>query len=149
MDFTLIPICYDNEHIMRYKHKEDYYCDICNKQGVSYCCDNCDYYRCRNCHRDLLAEEEIKERLRLSKLKNEFKLAELNLKNDNLEDWEVMIGDHGEILYINKLTKTCSYDYPYSINDKIIREDTPRYSRESNNYRCTFTELINTIKSFF
>lgn len=146
MDFTLIPICYDNEHIMRYKHKEDYYCDICNKQGVSYCCDNCDYYRCRNCHRDLLAEEEIKERLRLSKLKNEFKLAELNLKNDNLEDWEVMISD-GEILYINKLTKTYSYDYPLYISPSL--SDREIKTHNDDRVRCTFTELINTIKSFF
>ena len=130
---------------MRYKHKEDY-CDICNKQGVSYCCDNCDYYRCRNCHRDLLAEEEIKERLRLSKLKNEFKLAELNLKNDNLEDWEVMISD-GEILYINKLTKTYSYDYPLYISPSL--SDREIKTHNDDHVRCTITDIINTIKSFF
>lgn len=145
MDFTLVPVCSDKEHIMRYKYKEDHYCDICNKQRVSYCCDNCDYYRCSTCHLDLLAEIKIKERLRLAKLKNEFKLAELNLKNDNLHSWEVMVSD-GEILYINKLTKTYSYDYPLYMSPPSFEEIK---THNNDHVRCTFSDLLNTIKSFF
>ena len=148
MDFTLVPVCSEKEHELDYDYKEGYKCEICFKTGVSYRCNNCDYRRCSKCHRDILASEEIKERLKIAKFKNDIKIAEHKLKRDNLEDWEVMVSN-SEIYYINKLTLSYSYDYPYSINDKIIREDTPRYSRESNNYRCTFTEIYNTIKSFF
>ena len=64
MNFQLIPICSEIEHEMEYKYKDEGHCDICSKSGISYRCINCDYSRCSGCHRDILASEEISERLR-------------------------------------------------------------------------------------
>jgi len=144
MNLTLIPVCSEKEHELDYDYKEGYKCEICFKVGVSYRCNNCDYRRCSKCHRDILASEEIKEGLKVAKLKNDIRIVEYNLKRDNLDDWEVIISN-SDICYINKLTHKYSYDYPY----KRISDDTPRYNQETNNYRCTFTEIYNTIKSFF
>ena len=117
MDFSLIPICSEISHKMSYKYKEGYRCDICNKEHISYICINCEYSRCSGCHRDILASEEISERLRKGRIKNDIKLAETKLKEDGLTQWDVMVSN-GEICYVNKLVKTYSFDYPYDKNMK-------------------------------
>tara|TARA_A100001015_G_scaffold148400_1_gene164597 strand:+ start:7181 stop:7657 length:477 start_codon:yes stop_codon:yes gene_type:complete len=158
MDFTLVPICSEVDHEMEYIHKSGK-CDICRKNNISYCCINCEYSRCSRCHRDILAEQEIKSRLIHERIKNNIKLAEGRLKEDGLCDWDVMVVD-GEICYINKLLRTYSYDYPKSktpelspelVTEKIlIPESLPTPIPENYNHiRCTFTEIYNTIKSYF
>ena len=162
MNFQLVPICSEVEHEMKYNYKESHRCDICNKTGISYMCINCEYSRCSKCHRDILASEEISERLKKAKLKNSIKLAEVRLKDDGLDGWDVMV-INGEICYINKLCRTYSYDYPKSTTPKLSPElsptstpelsTTPEYYDSKDTYeyniRCTFTEIYNSIRSFF
>ena len=150
MNFTLIPICSEIEHDLKYDYKVGHNCEICKKSDISYRCANCDYGRCSGCHRDILASEKIKERLRLAKLKNDIKLAENCLKVDNLDDWDVMVSN-GEICYINKLTRSYSFDYP-SKSSPDLSPDTIRdeiHFKNDGHVRCSFTEIINTIKSYF
>lgn len=156
MELTLVPICSEIDHDLNYNYKPVSYCEICKKNNISYCCINCDYGRCSGCHRDILASEEIKERLRLAKLKNDIKLAENSLKIDKLDDWEVMVSN-GEICYINKLTRSYSFDYPLSKSPNITT-DTSLESlpdilkgnlKNDGHIRCSFTEIYNNIKSFF
>ena len=150
MNFTLVPICSEVEHEMGYYYKSDYRCDICNVQGVSYCCNNCEYSRCSKCHRNILGEQEIRDRLRHSRIKNNIKLAELRLKDDGLNEWDVMVVD-GEICYINKLLRTYSYDYPKSTTPESTPESlpTPIPENYTDHIRCTFTEIYNAIKTLF
>lgn len=149
MNFQLIPICSEIEHEMEYKYKEGH-CDICSKRVVSYRCKNCDYSRCSGCHRDILASEEISERLRKAKIKNDIRLSELKLKEDGLSGWDVMVSD-GEICYVNKLKSTYSFEYPYiappenSPNTKI----EVRNIKSINQRSCKFTEIYDSIKNYF
>lgn len=145
MDLTLIPICSVKDHDLKYNYKIDYICEICNKSDISYCCINCEYGRCSKCHRDILASEEIKERLRLAKLKNDIKLAELKLIQDKFNEWKVMVSD-GKIIYVNKTLSTYSYNYPRSLK---FSPSPKKESYDNDHVRCTFTEILNTIKSFF
>tara|TARA_B100000902_G_scaffold277511_1_gene263274 strand:+ start:572 stop:1048 length:477 start_codon:yes stop_codon:yes gene_type:complete len=158
MNFTLVPICSEIDHEMEYNYKENYKCDICDKYEISYCCINCEYSRCSKCHRDILASEDIKNRLRHNRIKNNIKLAENRLKDDGLDGWDVMVVN-GEICYINKLLRTYSYDYPKSVSPESSPEYTIETSSESlptpipenynEHFRCTLSELFNTIKSYF
>lgn len=132
MNFKLIPICSEIEHEMEYKYKEGHQCDICHKKYISYRCINCEYGRCSKCHRDILASEEISERLRKEKIKNSIKLAESKLKEDGLTQWTVMVSN-GEICYINKLMRTYSFDYPYTPPPP---EDSPIYIDISPKDNC-------------
>jgi hypothetical protein len=104
------------------------------------------------CHRDILAAEEIKERLRIAKVKNNIKIAEKNLKKDQLNDWDVMVVQ-GEICYINKLTRSYSYDYPIVVSPRkspdISVTDQDNIHQYHESYRCHFSEIYNTIKSLF
>ena len=111
MDFTLVPICSEIKHTMGYSIMSDYQCDICLEGYISWQCINCEYSRCSKCHRNKLAENEIKVRLNYVKMKNEIKLAEMKLKMDGLDCWDVIVRD-GEICYVKKTSKTYSYDYP-------------------------------------
>tara|TARA_A200000113_G_C8831751_1_gene343952 strand:- start:408 stop:875 length:468 start_codon:yes stop_codon:yes gene_type:complete len=155
MNLTLVPICSEIDHDLNYDYNENTKCEICMKNYVSYRCINCDYGRCSKCHRDILAAEEIKERLRIAKIKNNIKIAEKNLKKDHLDDWDVMVVQ-GEICYINKLTRSYSYDYPLSKSPPVVSPIKERDNqhetiniKNDNHIRCTFTEIYNTIKSFF
>ena len=150
MNFQLIPICSEIEHEMEYKYKDEGHCDICSKSGISYRCINCDYSRCSGCHRDILASEEISERLRKAKIKNDIKLAELKLKEDGLTQWDVMVSN-GEICYVNKLMRTYSFDYPYTEppnnSPDIKTEVRPR--EQINNIRCGIATTYENIKNYF
>ena len=76
-------------------------------------------------------------------------LRKNNDKEDGLCDWDVMVVD-GEICYINKLLRTYSYDYPKSTTPELSPETLPTPIPENYNHiRCTFTEIYNTIKSYF
>ena len=159
MELTLVPICSEIDHVLNYDYKIGYSCEICKKSDISYRCANCDYGRCSGCHRDVLASERIKERLRIAKLKNDIKISENSLKVDKLDDWGVMVSN-GEICYINKLTRSYSFDYPYSgktlgkspdTKPDISPDITPDeiHFKNDGHVRCSFTEIINTIKSYF
>ena len=150
MNFQLIPICSEVEHEMEYKYKDEGHCDICGKKVVSYRCKNCDYSRCSGCHRDILASEEISERLRKAKIKNDIKLSELRLKEDGLTEWDVMVSN-GEICYVNKLKSTYSFDYPYVVppeNSPIAKTEVrPIKPRDKRN--CKFTNIYDSLKNYF
>ena len=154
MNLTLVPICSEIDHDLNYDYRVDDKCEICMKNQVSYRCINCEYGRCSRCHRDILAAEEIKERLRIAKVKNNIKIAEKKLKKDQLNDWDVMVVQ-GEICYINKLTRSYSYDYPLLKPPdlspvKVIDNQQATINIKNNGHvRCSFTEIYNTIKSFF
>ena len=145
MDLTLIPICSVKDHDLKYNYKIDYSCEICNKSDISYCCINCEYGRCSKCHRDILKDKELRDRLRLAKLKNDIKLAELKLIQDKFNEWKVMVSD-GKIIYVNKTLSTYSYNYPQSLK---FSPPPKKESYDNDHVRCTFTEILNTIKSFF
>lgn len=160
MDFRLIPICSEIDHDMEYKYKDGYNCDICGRKNISYRCKNCEYSRCSGCHRDILASKEISERLRLARIKNDIKLAELTLKEDGLFQWEVMVSN-GEICYINKLTRTYSFDYPYTLTpDDSPRDDSsrdynqantevrPKIIPETDSNKFSFSNIYETIRSY-
>ena len=171
MDFTLVPICSEIDHDLKYNYKEGYKCEICNKSYISYRCVNCDYGRCSGCHRDILAEKEIKERLKHERIKKDIKHAENKLKKDGLDDWNVMVVN-GEICYINKLVKTYSYDYPLSVEPDLSPEtietplpipetpspetpiletpipETPIDYKGRINRGCVFSDIYNSIKSY-
>ena len=144
MDFSLIPICSEIKHDLIYNYKEDFKCDICGKKKISYQCKNCEYSRCKNCHHDYIAQEEISERIRLSKLKNDIKLSKSRLKNDGLNYWDVMV-TKGEICFVNKLSKTYSYDYPLS----IIPDPSPISYKEQilPQKESTINWILNGIQS--
>lgn len=153
MNLTLVPICSEIDHDLNYDYRGGVKCEICMKDPVSYRCINCEYGRCSRCHKDILAAEEIKERLRIAKVKNNIKIAEKNLKKDQLNDWDVMVVQ-GEICYINKLTRSYSYDYPIVVSPRkspeiLVNEENPNIHHYHESYRCTFTEIFNTIKSYF
>jgi len=152
MNLTLIPICSEIDHDLNYDYRSNSKCEICMKNHVSYRCINCEYGRCSMCHRDILAAEEIKERLRIAKVKNNIKIAEKNLKKDQLNDWDVMVVQ-GEICYINKLTRSYSYDYPIVVSPRkspdISVTDQGNIHQYHESYRCHFSEIYNTIKSLF
>ena len=148
MDLTLIPICSVKDHDLKYNYKIGYICEICNKSDISYCCINCEYGRCSKCHRDILASEEIKERLILAKLKNDIKLAELKLIQDKFNEWKVMVSD-GKIIYVNKTLSTYSYNYPRNLKFSPSPKKESYDNDNDDHVRCTFTEILNTIKSFF
>jgi hypothetical protein len=144
MDFSLIPICSEIKHDLIYNYKEDFKCDICGKKKISYQCKNCEYSRCKNCHHDYIAQEEISERIRLSKLKNDIKISEKRLKKDGLNYWDVMV-TNGEICFVNKLSRTYSYDYPLS----IIPDPSPISYKEqiTPQKESTMNWIINGIQS--
>lgn len=154
MDFQLIPICSEKEHEMGYKYKEGYHCDICDRKSISYRCINCEYSRCSACHRDILASEEISKRLRKGKIKNDIKLAEVNLKEDGLTEWAVMVSN-GEICYVNKLIKTYSFDYPLSEktsqspdeNTSVKTEVRPVNYETTSHVRCDIANIYDYLKS--
>ena len=152
MNLTLVPICSEIDHDLNYDYREGVKCEICMKNYVSYGCINCEYGRCSICHRDILAAEEIKERLRIAKVKNNIKIAEKKLKKDQLNDWDVMVVQ-GEICYINKLTRSYSYDYPIVVSPRkspdISVTDQGNIHQYHESYRCHFSEIYNTIKSLF
>ena len=153
MDLQLIPICSEIDHDMGYKYKEGGICDICEKQGVAYRCNNCEYSRCSRCHRDILASKEISERLRKGKIKNDINLAELKLKEDGLTQWNAMVRD-GEICYVNKLRNTYSFDYPFIEKptlspDEDVLEETlvrPANYRTTSQVRCSIANIYDYLK---
>lgn len=149
MDFKLIPICSEVGHEMNYKYNSGSSCDICKKRVVSYRCDNCEYSRCSGCHRDILASEEIAQRIKSGKLKNDIRLEELRLKKDNLTQWNVEVKD-GKICYINKLLKTYSFDYPsngyYDVSPIDKTEVRPK--KEYDHVRCGIANIYDYMKSF-
>lgn len=144
MDFSLIPICSEIKHDLIYNYKEDFKCDICGKKKISYQCKNCEYSKCKNCHHDYIAQEEISERIRLSKLKNDIKISEKRLKKDGLNYWDVMV-TNGEICFVNKLSRTYSYDYPLS----IIPDPSPISYKEQilPQKESTMNWILNGIQS--
>ena len=149
MNLQLIPICSEIEHEMIYKYKGGWICDICSKKNISYRCKNCEYSRCSRCHRDILASEEISERLRKEKIKNDIKLAELKLKEDGLTQWDVMVSN-GEICYVNKLVKTYSFDYPMvdkpiasPVTDEIMTEVERITYRKTTHLRCGISNIYD------
>ena len=149
MDFQLIPICSEVEHEMEYKYKVGHQCDICSRKVISYRCKNCEYSRCSRCHRDILASEEISERLRKEKIKNDIKLSELRLTADGLTEWEVMVSN-SEICYVKKLKSTYSFDYPYVVppeNSPITKTEVRPKTRNQN--RCKFTNIYDSLKNYF
>ena len=144
MDLSLIPICSEIKHDLIYNHNEDYNCDICGKKKISYQCKNCEYSRCKNCYHDYIAQEEISERIKLSKLKNDIKISELRLRKDGLNYWDVMV-TNGEICFVNKLSRTYSYDYPLS----IIPDASPisYKGKTSPKKESTMNWILNGIQS--
>lgn len=156
MDLRLIPVCNDKDHEMEYKYKNTYNCDICHRKGISYRCINCEYSRCSKCHGDIMASEEISERLKKEKIKNDIVLAESKLKKDSLTDWSVMVSD-GEICYVNKLMKTYSFDYPYvrppedSPNTKteVRSKMNEEINSNRNHIRCSIMNIYGYITSYF
>jgi len=153
MNFQLIPICSEQEHEMEYKYKEGYHCDICDRKSISYRCINCEYSRCSACHRDILASEEISKRLRKAKIKNDIKLAEVNLKEDGLTNWDVKVSN-GEICYINKPMKTYSFDYPFTENPTLSPDENtsvktdvrPVNYRKTSEVRCGIANIYDYFK---
>jgi hypothetical protein len=149
MDLTLIPVCSISEHELIYDIN-NYRCDICNKYLVKYKCRNCEYGRCKRCHEDIRASQDIKKRLNIQKVKNEIKLAELNLKRDGLDSlWEVQI-HNSKIVYVNKKIQSVNYDYPSYESPYISPDTTPeKYNYVDDHIRCSFIGIFNTIKSYF
>lgn len=120
MDFTLIPICYDKEHIMENNYKDDeyaeYYCNICNEKGIAYICLNCEYFRCSKCHLEILKEKRLDDAIKSSmtkKITERLQEEQYKLNKDGLDKWCVdLLKDTGELYYYNINTKSISYDYP-------------------------------------
>ena len=145
MDFTLIPVCNEIKHVMDYHKRSSRRCDICRTGCISYQCINCEYSRCSKCHRDKLAEDDIKVRLNYVKMKNELRLVDMKLKMDGLDNWTVMVKD-SEILYVNKLTQCHSYEYPKCDIPGIspgISPDTPVETKPKFNdhVRCSLSDI--------
>jgi len=115
MNLELIPICNDQGHDIRYKYNDEFYCVICNNEGTSYRCINCEYCICSKCHRNLLKKE--KEKLSLlqvstSELDKIIRQEQIRIDTDGLFDWIVRISKDKELYYYNGITKGISYDYP-------------------------------------
>lgn len=150
MNLRLIPICSEEEHIMNYEYKKEYKCEICSKIGISYRCNNCEYSRCSGCHRNILASQEISERLKNERIKNDIKLAEMRLKEDGLTQWEVEI-KNSEICYVNKMMRSYSFDYPYTeppLNSPIDKTEVRTKKDDSNHIRCVIADIYSYMKSF-
>ena len=150
MDLTLIPICNEIKHVMDYHKRSSRRCDICQNGCVSWFCINCEYSRCSKCHRDKLAEEDIKVRLNYVKMKNELRLADMKLKMDGLDNWTAMVKDR-EILYVNKLTHCHSYEYPKCDIPGIspIPEMTPDLEttpKFNDHVRCSLSDIYQMLR---
>ena len=120
MDFTLIPVCSEREHIMNNKYKKlEYYCSICDREGIDHQCINCEYTRCATCHKGVIRQirDEQFERAILISMHDKINKALLKeqrrLNRDGLIQWTVKLSRKDkELYYYNDYTKSISFDYP-------------------------------------
>ena len=121
MNLELIPVCSEKDHDIRYKYNEEFYCVICNNEGTSYRCINCEYCICSKCHRNL--QKMIKTlRVSSSDLDKMRKDEQFRIDIDGLFDWVVRISKSKELYYYNVITKTISYDYPSTLEPDVSPE---------------------------
>ena len=114
MDYTLIPICTEIPHEMRYERKYNYYCDKCYKSVTYYRCNNCEYSLCKNCHMDKCAENTLRDKFMNRQFKQKLSDIVEKLKKDNIfSEWRFGLTDKtNEIYFYNQMTNTITYEYP-------------------------------------
>ena len=84
MDYTLIPICNEIPHEMRYERHDSFFCEICNKGVTYYRCNNCEYSLCKNCHMNKCAENTLRDKFMNRKIKQKLSDIVERLKKDDL-----------------------------------------------------------------
>ena len=114
MDYTLIPICNEIPHEMRYERQDSFFCEICNKGGTYYRCNNCEYGLCKNCYMNKCAENTLRNKFMNRDFKQKLSDILEKLKKDNIfSEWRFGITDKtNEIYFYNQMTNTITYEYP-------------------------------------
>jgi hypothetical protein len=129
MDYTLVPICNEIPHEMRYERHDIFFCEICNKGETYYRCNYCEFSLCKNCHMNKCAENTLRDKFMKPEYKHKLSRILGKLKKDNLfSEWKFGLTDKtSEIYYYNQMTNTITYEYPLQ---EAPPSSSPRESQE-------------------